>query len=62
MEMLHMYSFVFEDIGFKFPFTNFECDFLKALNVASSQLHPNCCAFMCGFEISCESLGFRQCL
>lgn len=24
-----------------------------------SQLHPNCCAFMCGFEILCEGLGFQ---
>lgn len=44
MEMFHMYSFVFEDIGFKFPFTNFECDFLKALHHNFIQTVVRSCA------------------
>ncbi|RDY02354.1 hypothetical protein CR513_14189, partial [Mucuna pruriens] len=39
------YEPVFSKLGIKLPFTAFEQSILRALNVASSQLHPNSWAF-----------------
>ena len=40
-EMFHMYIMVLEDLGVRIPFTPFEMDVLKYLNVAPSQIQPN---------------------
>ncbi|KEH26360.1 hypothetical protein MTR_6g053030 [Medicago truncatula] len=55
-EIFHMYGAVLEEFGVKIPFTLFEMDVLRLLNVAPSQIHPNSWAFICGFEILCEAL------
>jgi hypothetical protein len=39
------------------PFTDFQCEILRTLNVAPTQLHPNCWGFIRAFEILCGSLG-----
>lgn len=49
-----MYVVVFEDLGVRFPFTLFEADVLKYLNMAPSQHQPNSWAFIRGFEILCD--------
>jgi hypothetical protein len=40
-EIFHFYLAVFEDLGVKFPFTDFELVVLRCLNVAPSQLQLN---------------------
>ncbi|RHN66705.1 hypothetical protein MtrunA17_Chr3g0094331 [Medicago truncatula] len=55
-EIFHMYGAVLEEFGVKIPFTLFEMDVLRLLNVAPTQIHPNCWAFIRGFEILCDAL------
>ncbi|KEH16385.1 hypothetical protein MTR_0202s0040 [Medicago truncatula] len=55
-EIFHMYGAVLEEFGVKIPFTLFEMDVLRLLNVAPTQIHPNSWAFIRGFEILCEAL------
>jgi hypothetical protein len=43
----------------KIPFTSFEMDVLKFLNVAPSQIRPNSWAFIRGFEILCKALSLE---
>lgn len=57
-----MYLCVVEDLGVTVPFTSFETDVLKSLNIAPSQLQPNNWAFLRGFHILCEGLGFEPSL
>lgn len=45
----YVYKTFFEHIGITLPFTQFECDILKIMNVAPSQLHPNSWAFFIAF-------------
>ncbi|RHN66645.1 putative transposase (putative), gypsy type [Medicago truncatula] len=56
-----MYVVVLEEFGVKVPFTRFEMDVLKFLNVAPSQIQPNSWAFIKCFEILCEALGVESC-
>ncbi|RHN51914.1 hypothetical protein MtrunA17_Chr6g0474441 [Medicago truncatula] len=55
-EIFHMYDAVLEEFGVKIPFTLFEMDVLRLLNVAPTQIHPNSWAFIRGFEILCDAL------
>ncbi|KEH26424.1 hypothetical protein MTR_6g055980 [Medicago truncatula] len=55
-KIFHMYAAVLEEFGVKFPFTLFEIDVLRLLNVAPTQIHPNSWAFIRGFEIFCDAL------
>jgi len=55
-EIFHMYGAVLEEFGVKIPFTRFEMDVLRFLNVASTQIRPNSWAFIRGFEILCKAL------
>ncbi|AES76998.2 hypothetical protein MTR_6g090350 [Medicago truncatula] len=55
-EVFHMYGAVLEEFGVKIPFTLFEMDVLRLLNVAPTQIHPNSWAFIRGFEILCDAL------
>jgi hypothetical protein len=58
-ESYFVYTTVLEEFGVKIPFTPFEMDVLRLLNVAPTQIRPNCWAFICGFEILCKSLGLE---
>ena len=40
-EIFHMYGAVLEEFGVKIPFTLFEMDVLRLLNVAPTQIRPN---------------------
>jgi hypothetical protein len=54
-----VYTAVLEEFGVKMPFTPFEMDVLKFLNVTPTQIRPNSWAFIRGFEILCKSLGLE---
>ncbi|AES70118.2 hypothetical protein MTR_3g048220 [Medicago truncatula] len=55
-EIFHMYGAVLEEFGVRIPFTLFEMDVLRMLNVAPTQIHPNSWAFIRDFEILCDAL------
>jgi len=55
-EIFHMYGAILEEFGVKIPFTLFQMDVLRLLNVAPTQIRPNSWAFICAFEILCEAL------
>lgn len=57
-----MYTMSFKYLVVIFTFTHFEEDVLKSLYVAHSQLQPNNWAFIRGFRILCEGLGFEPSL
>nr|KYP71788.1 hypothetical protein KK1_011061 [Cajanus cajan] len=57
-----MYQCVFKDLGVVIPFTPFECEFLKKINVAPSQLHPNSWGFLRAFQILCSVMGMNPSL
>jgi hypothetical protein len=50
-ESYFMYTAVLEEFGVKIPFSRFEMDVLKYLNVVPTQIRPNSWAFIRGFEI-----------
>jgi hypothetical protein len=58
-ESYFVYTAVLEEFGVKIPFTPFEMDVLKYLNVAPTQIRPNSWAFIRGFEILCKSLDLE---
>ncbi|CAJ2668024.1 unnamed protein product [Trifolium pratense] len=51
-----MYELAFKELGFKLPFSNFECEVFGRLKVAPSQLHPNSMAFIRAYPILCRYL------
>jgi len=51
-----MYGAISEEFGVKIPFTRFEMDVLRFLNVAPTQIRTNNWAFTRGFEILCKAL------
>jgi len=55
-EIFHMYGAVLEEFGVRIPFTLFQMDVLRFLNVAPTQIRPNSWVFIRGFEILCEAL------
>lgn len=52
-----MYETIFSKLGVRFPLTDFECDVLRTLNIAPTQLHPNGWGFIRAFAIVCRGLG-----
>lgn len=52
-----MYETFFTKIGLRLPLSDFECDVLKHLHLAPTQLHPNGWAFVRSFAIVCRCLG-----
>lgn len=52
-----MYETFFTKIGMRLPLSDFECDVLKHLHLAPTQLHPNGWAFVRSFAIVCRCLG-----
>ena len=55
-EFFYFYPSILEDFNIRIPFTDFEVDVLRTINIAPSQLHPNSWAFMKAFERICEVL------
>jgi len=47
---------LFKELDILFLLSHFECQMLMAMNVASSQLHPNNWAFLKVFQILCHYL------
>lgn len=58
-ESFLMYMAVLEVFGVKIPFTHFEMDVPKFINVAPSQIRPNSWAFIRGYEILCKSFDLE---
>ncbi|XP_029125024.1 uncharacterized protein LOC109788159 [Cajanus cajan] len=56
---VYMYQCLFRDLGVVIPFTPFEFEFLKKINVAPSQLHPNSWGFVLIFQILCSVMGIK---
>ncbi|GAU31736.1 hypothetical protein TSUD_146230 [Trifolium subterraneum] len=52
----YMYTHVLQTLNLWLPFTAFESQILRVMNVDPCQLHPNSWAFMKAFEIVCEYL------
>ncbi|PNX61304.1 hypothetical protein L195_g060603, partial [Trifolium pratense] len=52
-----MYELAFKELGFKLPFSRFECEVFGRLKVAPSQLHPNSMAFIRAYPILCRYLN-----
>ncbi|PNX59991.1 hypothetical protein L195_g051700, partial [Trifolium pratense] len=55
-DYFYLYTNVVQLLNIWLPFTSFEAEMLKVLNVAPTQLHPNSWAFIKAFEVMC--LGF----
>ncbi|GAU48583.1 hypothetical protein TSUD_369550 [Trifolium subterraneum] len=53
----YVYYCIFSKLGVRMPFTEFQCEILRTLNVAPTQLHPNCWGIIRAFEILCGGLG-----
>ena len=54
-----MYEVVFKDMGFRLPFTIFQKQIFRWLELAPSQLHPNAFPFMKAFELTCDYLQVK---
>jgi len=52
-----IYATVFERLGLRLPFNDFEKGLLTLLNVAPTQLHTNSWTFVRAFSILCSGLG-----
>ena len=63
LSLLQTFTFVyvtlFERLGFRLPFNDFEKSLLTVLNVVPAQLHPNSWAFIRAFHILCGGLGIQ---
>lgn len=55
----YIYLCLFYDLYVRLPFTGFQMDILRILNVAPSQLHPNSWGYIQAFGVLCQSLGIR---
>ncbi|GAU15354.1 hypothetical protein TSUD_04230 [Trifolium subterraneum] len=53
-----MYQIVFEHMGYRLPFSDFEVAVFRHLYLTPSQLHPNFLAFIRAFEMTAVYLGF----
>ena len=56
-EYFYFYSGVIEDFKIRIPFTDFESDLLKTLNITPSQLRLNGKGFTKSFELVCEAVN-----
>lgn len=51
----YMYETFFTKLNVRLPFSDFECDILRTLNVAPSQMHPNSWGFVRAFYLLCKN-------
>ncbi|KOM40081.1 hypothetical protein LR48_Vigan04g027900 [Vigna angularis] len=58
-EFFYCYASPFYDLYLRVPFTTFQMDVLRTLNVAPSQLHPNSWGYMQAFAVLCRALVIR---
>ncbi|KOM31885.1 hypothetical protein LR48_Vigan01g144100 [Vigna angularis] len=58
-EFFYCYASPFYDLYLRVPFTTFQMDVLRTLNVAPSQLHPNGWGYMQAFAVLCRALAIR---
>ncbi|KOM38015.1 hypothetical protein LR48_Vigan03g139700 [Vigna angularis] len=58
-EFFYCYVALFYDLYLRLPFTGFQMDVLRTLNVAPSQLHPNSWGYVQAFGLLCRALGIR---
>ena len=54
----YVYDCFFKKMGVRMPFTDFQCEILRILNVAPTQLHPEAWSFVRSFEVICRGIGF----
>ncbi|KOM57374.1 hypothetical protein LR48_Vigan11g040700 [Vigna angularis] len=59
-EFFYCYGSPFYDLYLRLPFTLFQMDVLRTLNVAPSQLHPNSWAYLQAFTVLCRAIGIRS--
>ncbi|WVZ09140.1 hypothetical protein V8G54_013670 [Vigna mungo] len=55
----YIYLCLFHHMYVRLPFTRFQMEVLKYLNVAPSQLHPNSWAYIQAFGVLCQALGIN---
>ncbi|KOM31788.1 hypothetical protein LR48_Vigan01g134400 [Vigna angularis] len=58
-EFFYCYAALFYDLYLRLPFTTFQMDVLRTLNVAPSQLHPNSWGYVQAFGVLCRALGIK---
>ncbi|KOM49471.1 hypothetical protein LR48_Vigan08g029800 [Vigna angularis] len=58
-DFFYYYASPFYDLYLRFPFTTFQMDVLRTLNVAPSQLHPNSWGYVQAFAVLCRALAIR---
>jgi len=51
-----MYEAVFQEVGFRLPFSPFQVSVFKWMELCPSQLSPNSFAYMIAFELVCRFL------
>lgn len=61
-EYFYFYLGVAEDFKIRIPFTEFEFDLLKTINIAPSQLRPNGWDFIKAFELVFEMVSITPLL
>ncbi|KOM51942.1 hypothetical protein LR48_Vigan09g060100 [Vigna angularis] len=59
-EFFYCYASPFYDLYLRLPFTTFQMDVLRTLNVAPSQLHPNGWGHIQAFAVLCRALAIRS--
>ncbi|KOM43300.1 hypothetical protein LR48_Vigan05g090400 [Vigna angularis] len=58
-DFFYCYAALFYDLYVRLPFTTFQMDVLRTLNVAPSQLHPNSWGYVQAFAVVCRALDIR---
>src|ERR1044072_1814393 len=57
-QFTYVYTYLFQVIGVKLPFSLFICQVLNVTDATPSQLHPNSWAYLRCFEIVAEYFRF----
>ncbi|KOM57308.1 hypothetical protein LR48_Vigan11g034100 [Vigna angularis] len=59
-DFFFVYTYLFNQLFVRAPFTSFQSARLRELNVAPSQLHPNGLAYIQAFVVVCSALGITR--